>query len=69
MTESILVDFGGNITWTDVVERLAEDVAVIQFEQPGVGLVRDGAIAQGDVHPETGEPIWTWNGDFEPISE
>ena len=68
-TKKVLVDFGGNRSWCVVVEKLRDGEAIVTWDQPGVGMVTGCVHRMGDTHPETGEPIWTWNGDFEPISE
>ncbi len=68
-TKRILVEFTGNFSWCDVVEKLRDGEAIVTWDQPGVGMVNGYVHRMGDTHPETGEPIWTWNGDFEPISE
>ncbi len=69
-TKRILVDYAGDhCAWTDVIDMLADDVAIIQWTQPDGTMMRATAVALGDTHPETGEPIWTWDGEMTPVTE
>lgn len=69
-TNRILVNYAGDHTaWTDVVEFLAEDMAIIQWTQPDGTVVRGTADYEGDRHPETGEPVFAWDGDMYPVDE
>lgn len=69
LPKRILVDFTGTLEWVMVYDFLAEDVAVIQWALPDWTIVRATAVALGDTHPETGEPIWTWDGEMTPVTE
>lgn len=65
----ILVEFNENRAWCDVVDWLATDVAVIQWTQPDGTIVGATAVDLGEKHPETGEPVWTWDGQMTAVTE
>jgi len=66
--EKILVDFGGSMTHCEQVQKLGDRTAVVRWHQPQVGDVTGAVEAFGDTHQETGEQIWTWNGDYEMVA-
>jgi len=67
--EQILVEFTPGVRgWFEPVEILSDEYCVIEWNQPGAGLVR-GCVARMDVQTEAGEFIWQWDGTFEPVEE
>ena len=67
--ERILVEFTPGIrAFVPVMETLDDDLCVIEWTQPGIGLVR-GAVQRTDETNDNGEPVWEWDGTFEPVEE
>lgn len=67
--ERILVEFTPGIrAFAPVVETLDDEFRIVEWEQPGAGLVR-GCVARMDVQTEAGEFIWQWDRTFELVEE
>ncbi len=67
--EKILVEFTPGVrAFAPVVEVLSDEYRVVEWDQPGVGLVR-GCAVRTDTHNGCGEFLWAWDGTFEPVEE
>lgn len=67
--ERILVEFDPGVRgWFEPVEYLSDEIAVIEWTQPGAGRVR-GCVTRTDETNGAGEPVWVWDGTFEPVEE
>lgn len=67
--ERILVEFTPGIrAFVPVVEYLDDEIAIVEWTQPGAGLVR-GAVQRTDETNDNGERVWEWDGTFEPVEE
>lgn len=67
--ERILVEFTPGVrAFVPVVEYLDDEIVIVEWEQPGAGRVR-GAVQRTDETNDNGEPVWEWDGTFEPVEE
>ncbi len=67
--ERILVEFTPGIrAFVPVMEILDDDLCVIEWTQPGIGRVC-GCAEKTDKANEAGEPLWVWDGEFQPVEE
>ncbi len=67
--ERILVEFTPGVRgWFEPVEFLSDEIAIIEWTQPGAGRVR-GCVTRLDTTNGAGDFIWQWDGTFKPVEE
>lgn len=65
--ERILIEFVPGVRgWFTPVEILSDEFYIIEWTQPGAGRVR-GCVVRTDETNDNGEPVWAWDGTFEPV--